>query len=201
MAGVTTLPQFGLTLHNDGNAKDWFSYIMAKQSNSRDFLDPNSSPPDPAVVAPLVSSTYTTLVSIILGQRCKTNYILKAGGNPISGELVYSNHRIAVSPPFFAVSVGILSFQLIIALAFFIYTRRSRVPWIPSSLAASIAYFAYSNALGNVQRTAQMSTRQRDDFLAMRGGLYRLTRINWNGDEKWSIDQVRAESERLLKST
>ncbi|KAI9822674.1 MAG: hypothetical protein M1827_000393 [Pycnora praestabilis] len=176
--GETYLPIFGLTLHNDGYAKDWISYLMAKQTKSSDFMDPKSPLPDPDIMAARLNTTYKTLVAIILGLHYSTNQILEPCDIPLQGTVTYATQRIMVSTPLYIVSAVILSLNLITAVVFFAYARRNRLPWVPSSLAATIAYLvADDQALADVQRTATMSTRQRDRFLEARGAKYRLGRF------------------------
>ncbi|KAI9880049.1 MAG: hypothetical protein M1830_005781 [Pleopsidium flavum] len=180
-----------MVFHNDGNAKDWFSYLMALQAKSSDFLDPDLPAPNPDAMATRVNTTYKTLAAVSLGLNYATSNLLHPGASQVQGYVMYQAKRVSVSTPMFIIALVILSLNLLTAIANFIYTGRNRLPWFPSSLAATIAYFADSDALVDVQRTATMSTRQRDEFLQTRGSLYGLGKIpDQHGKERWVIDHA-----------
>lgn len=184
-------PIFGMTFHNDGNANDWISYLMALHTISSDFLDPHLTAPDPTAMATRVKTTYQTLVAIMLVQHYATSNLLAPDGSPVQGHVSYQVKRVAGSTPMFIIAAVVLSLNLVTAIAYFIYTGRNRLPWSPSSIAATIAYFADSDALADVQRTATMSTRQRDEFPQTRGSLYGLGKVaDEHGRERWVIDHA-----------
>jgi len=189
--GDNYTPIFGMTFHNDGDAKDLFSYLMALHTNSSDFLDPYLPAPAPTAMATRVNTTYQTLVAIMLGQHYATHNLLVPGGSPVQGHVSYRAKRVAVSTPMFIIATVVLSLNLVTAIAYFVYTGRNRLPWSPSSIAATIAYFAGSDALVDVQRMATISTRKRDNFLQTRGSLYGLGKVaDEHGRERWVIDHA-----------
>ena len=126
----TIQPDFSV-LHDDGNAKDWFSYIMALKTNSSDFLDPHIPLPNPLTMAAHISTTYQMLVAISLGRYyAKRNLLTLNPDNSTSipGTISYRTKRVAVSTPMFILSAVILSLNLLVATAYFIYTCRNSCP-------------------------------------------------------------------------
>lgn len=193
---VSEISNNKFAFHDDGNAKDWFSYLMAIHTKSSDFLNPHLPVPDPLAMAVRVNKTYQMLIAIALGRRYAADNLLPLrpdNSTSIPGTMTYLTKRVAVSTPMFIISAVVLFLNLAVAIAYFDYTCRNKLPWAPYSLADTIAYFAQpdNEALVDVQRTATMSTRQRDAFLRAKGSVYGLGKVvDERGSERWVIDRA-----------
>ena len=196
--------QNGLTFHGDSKPKDWFSYIMVGFTKSSSFLNPKEPVPAALSMAGPVSKTWSLLMALLFSKIYSTNSLVvpispQEEPRALKGHVKYSVTRVQMSKPMFVLAIGILSLNLLTSAAFFIYARRNRLPWVPKSIAAMLAYVAWSEmAMVDVQRTSGMSTSVREKFLKAKGGKYRLG-TKARGDGKGQIVIDRAEDVQPFK--
>ena len=140
---------------------------------------------------------------ILLSKICSTQSVLvpilpNKAPRTFNGRIHYTETRVNMSKPMFILAASILTFNLITFIIFSIYVRRNRLPWVPKSIAATLAYVAWSDqAMVDMQRTSQMSTKTRERFLEARDGKYRLG-FKDSGEGKGQVVVDRAESVRAF---
>ena len=210
--GVTAWNGFGDSLnfndtvsyanfHLDSTPEDTISQLILQFNNDTDFLDPNHPPPDPLRMKGVVSQAWALLNAVFLGQYYQKFDMLKSADPPniLPGHVYYTEPCVRISKPMFILTMAILSLNLFTGTIFFIFVRRNRLPWFPNSIASTLAYFAWSeDAMLDVQRTAHMSTKEREAFLTARGGTYRLgKKLTGAGIGEIVVDRV--ENVRGLK--
>ena len=195
--GTTSEPNGYANFHSDSkpSAGDWITRIMLLLNhNDSSFLDPELPPPDPSSMMTVLSEAWALLNAVFLGQYYDSLSLLARSQQPriLPGRVFYTEPRVRISRPMFILTMAILSFNLFTGIIFFVYVRRNRLPWFPNSIASTLAYFAWSEAaMMDVQRTAHMSTKERDAFLTARSGKYRLGRkVAGSGKGEIVIDRA-----------
>ena len=147
LEGIAEMP-YELTLHDDSKPNDWYSYLMAGMMNNTFFLDPKAPPPPALSMIEPVSKTWSLLTVLLLSNIYTTNSILipistEEGPRVFRGKINYTETRVQMSKPMFILAASILSLNLLTFIVFSVYVRRNRLPWVPKSIVATLAYLAW----------------------------------------------------------
>lgn len=138
----------GGNFHVDALPSDFTNYLLEHTVNSSSFIDASAPVPKPKDVMPPFTDLYRKLFAILVSTNAK---LIFQGGSgvpaEVSGSILAPETRIFVSEPAFIVSTTILVLYIVTSL--WIYARR---PWrilprLPTTIASTIACFAASNAL------------------------------------------------------
>jgi hypothetical protein len=163
--------QRGMIWHNDSFPSDFGNFLMAKKIGSNRLVDPKTAPPSFQDVAKPFEDLYAKLFAIWVGQNM--NQLLVPAQNEIVwGYTIQPTLRIFVSIPMFVIAETILAMYIIVTVL--LYLQR---PWrilcrMPTSPASVIAFFAASNALKDMRKTADMNSQQRWRHLDNLGAKY-----------------------------
>lgn len=155
----------GMIWHNDSFPSDFGNYLIAQQIGSHRFVDPKLGPPRFEEVAIPFETLYTKLFAIWIG-RNKEQLLVPAQDKRVVGYTIQPTLRIFMSKAMFIISESILAMYIVVTIV--LYLRR---PWrilcrMPTSPASIIAFFAASNALKDMQETANMIGKDRTRYLS-----------------------------------
>lgn len=138
------------TWHQGAIANDWLNYLIKVKTNSTDLTDPTKTLPDPQLASTRVEEIYRLLFSIILGLNTQVLAPAPAGNDTIIGTVPVLTSRWIISEAAFIVAMTILSLDVIVAIAVYIWRPPRFLPRMPTSIASQLAYFASSSILGDV---------------------------------------------------
>lgn len=139
----------GATWHQDAFPSDWTNYLLMQHGAIASLLDFESPPPAFVDIAPTFARLYARLFAILVS----TNYdlLFKFAGSDtpkMSGKVVRQEVKIFVSFPAFVVAECVLGFCMLATVL--LYAKRkvlSMLPRLPTNVASTIAFFAASTAL------------------------------------------------------
>lgn len=162
---------FKSTWHNDSALSDFYNYLIWKATNSTHFLDPLQPPPTAEEMAPFFQAFYSKLAAIILGVN-KNKLFAPSDNTTISGSIIKPETRIFMSRPIFIITEIILLMNIITSMCVYVRRPWRFLPRLPTSLASSIAFFAASHALRDMEGTAALSAKQRNMYIEGIGHRY-----------------------------
>lgn len=166
----------GPTWHNDSFPSDFLNYLMVTALNSSDFLRPSLPPPTFNETAPAFSALYSTLFAIIIGSNIQ-KVLQPQNNSTIAGQAIASEVRIFFSKPMFVLSIVILSMYMLATAAIYLRRPWKVLPRMPTTIASQIAFFAASHALEEMEGTAGMTVKERNDFVVGLGRKYGFGRF------------------------
>ena len=137
----------GVTWHSNNTVSDWVSYLVAEANKTTKLLDVNEPVPAFEDAAMNLEAMNRRLVAILIAQNFPLLFEAAEDGTMVNGTAQSAETRIFVSFPAFVTSLVIMCLYVLTTI--WLYVRR---PWrflprLPTSLAATIAYVAPSNAL------------------------------------------------------
>ncbi|KAH6666832.1 hypothetical protein B0J14DRAFT_677485 [Halenospora varia] len=135
-----------LRWHNDTFTSDWMNMLIVHSQNfSRSVVDPAHPLTAAEELIPLLSSLYSQLFALVLGLNTDAFAEIPKGDFDLVPVTVVMTHvRIFVSETMAWLAVGLLSFQLIVALVFYARRPKPFLTRMPTSLGAIISYVGAS---------------------------------------------------------
>lgn len=129
--------------HGDTQTRDWLSHMHSVTTGKRDFLDPNTPPPDPqeylAVFEPLHRKLFATLLAF--NPRL---FEPSLSEEVVTGFRSRKETRIFVDQPSFIMSMTVLAMNVVVAVVFYTRAVVFALPRMPTTIGSLIAYVAPS---------------------------------------------------------
>ncbi|KAH8649687.1 hypothetical protein BGZ60DRAFT_422115 [Tricladium varicosporioides] len=138
-----------LRWHNDTFTSDWMNMLIIHSQNfSRSVVDPAHPLTAAEDLIPLLSSLYSQLFALVLGLNTDAFAQIPNGDFilvPVTA--IMTQVRIFVSETMALLAVGLLSFQLLVALVFYARRPKPFLTRMPTSLGAIISYVGASRVV------------------------------------------------------
>ncbi|KAF4584433.1 hypothetical protein GQ602_005806 [Ophiocordyceps camponoti-floridani] len=177
----------GNNWHEDQHAADWISLLIAESKGSRDFIDPQTPPPDTFELIPIVQQLYRKGFAIVLGRhhnlfnQADTTTTQPASISPSTGFKLVTETRIFFDETSLIITLTILSIDILVAIV--LYTRPSLrvLPRMPTSIASTMAYVATSQLVHSSQRPLESDSFSFGRYVGLDGkshlGIDRASRV------------------------
>ncbi|KAG9234737.1 hypothetical protein BJ875DRAFT_530813 [Amylocarpus encephaloides] len=124
----------GLAWHNTTSTVGWVISFSRQEV------------PDAAVLAPQLESLYGQLFATLLSLNPSISPPPPSDRAPIVAYAVFEETRIFVSPLMLKISLVIMAFNLVVAIAYYVQRPKRFLPRLPTSIASVMAYLAGSRA-------------------------------------------------------
>lgn len=130
-SGADTRPYW----HNDTYVDTWFAYYIKQLSNSTAFVDPAQPVPNFAHVAPYVGDVIVRLFAIVLSLN--KDWLTEADvASKQPGTMLISSQRVFVSRPMFAITVVLVTLNIVVAAAYWVRRPKKMLPEMPYTIAS-----------------------------------------------------------------
>ena len=182
-----------LTWHDDLVATDWSNYLIKILTSSADFLDPQFPAPDARFLAipytqEIFSRLFVVQFSLLTPQLRSADSSLRSSAaaahdpplDPIHARRTTQQPRILISEPAFYVAISILTFDLVVAVLFYLTRPAAFLPRLPLSIASQIAYLANSRVVDDVIH----ASRSTSSTSALSSSSYPVTTTRETGADK-----------------
>ncbi|KAI1339030.1 hypothetical protein F5Y15DRAFT_384534 [Xylariaceae sp. FL0016] len=149
--------------HNETITRDWFNHLLTLTMQSRSLVNVTLDVPDAEAMIPAVQDLYRRLSAIVFGLNpdffrlangtLDANATLKRtetqdnNTTKVNATLMWTETRIFVSNPASNISIAIMCFYIVIAVAVYWRGRHFLLPRMPSTLGSLLAYTAPSHTL------------------------------------------------------
>ncbi|GJN85798.1 hypothetical protein PLIIFM63780_009372 [Purpureocillium lilacinum] len=132
---------------NDTIAGSWMSYLMALTIGNREFLNGNTTVPDPAKLIPVVDNVYRRTFAILLGVGQRPLFHLPDTDATTTGTRSTQERRIFLDQPALIITLAVLSINVIVSVLFYARTTAFVLPRMPTSIGSILAYIAPSRVV------------------------------------------------------
>lgn len=152
--------------HNHSFANEYFHYFINRAAGDLKFTNPNEPLLTWEDVKTPVDIAYERLFSVWMSVNMDFLFIPATNATQqIEGTYRTLEERLFVSKPLFIISEIILGIYVVVSIV--VYRRRpgQYLARVPTSIAAVIALFASSAAVKDLQGTAHMTNKEREQYL------------------------------------
>lgn len=144
------------TWHSNTSSSDWLNYLITAITNDTDLVNPQASLPNLTSTAPIVEDLYARLAAIIFSLN-PSAFQPAAPYSTTRVILTTQQTRIFMSDAMFIVTLILLSFNILVAIAFYARRPPKYLPRMPTTIASIIAYVAASHALSDFDPAASVA--------------------------------------------
>lgn len=190
--------------HNDSHAEDLMNHFAMRETNSSRLVDPTTAVPTLHDVEGSLGKAYSRLFAIWLGANIEKLLVPRSDRSrtSIQGRIIFTERRLFLSTPMFAISEAILCIYAIVAIIVYMRRPGRYLARMPTSMAAVISLFAASAAVQDMKQTSHLDRTGRAEHLKLLDSRYGYGSYVGGGDGRVHIGIEKTPFVRLRsKST
>ncbi|KAJ6438411.1 Spindle-body formation-associated protein [Purpureocillium lavendulum] len=132
---------------NDTLAESWMPYLMTLTIGNRDFLNGNTTLPDPAAMIPSAQDVYRRTFAILLGVSQQSLFLHPEANATVTGLRITQESRIFLEKSALIITLTVLTINVLVSILFYARTTAFVLPRMPTSIGSILAYIAPSRVV------------------------------------------------------